>query len=42
MHAIKLFVAQKFCEENQESTMDENDFPIPIARLLHFVRTLNQ
>ena len=28
-------------EKNQGSTIDENDFEIPIVRLLHFVRTLN-
>ena len=28
-------------KKNQESTMDENDFVILIARLLHFVRALN-
>ena len=31
-----------FVRKNHKSTMDENDFEIPIARLLHFVRKLNQ
>ena len=30
-----------FVGKNQESTMDENDFEIPIARFLHLVKTLN-
>ena len=30
-----------FVNKNQESTMDEDDFENLIARLLHFVRTLN-
>ena len=28
-------------EKNQETTMDENDFEIPIAHFLHFVKTLD-
>ena len=28
-------------KKKQGNTMDENDFEIPMARLLHFVRTLN-
>ena len=28
-------------KKNQKSTMNENDFVIPIVRLLHLVRTLN-
>ena len=30
-----------FVRKNQESTIDENDFEIPIVHLLHPVRTLN-
>ena len=30
-----------FVGKNQESTMDENDFEIPIARFLHFLKTKN-
>ena len=30
-----------FVGKNQKSTMDENDFEIPIARFLHFVKTLD-
>ena len=30
-----------FVGKNQESTTDENHFQIPIARFLHFVKTLN-
>ena len=30
-----------FVGKNHESTIDENDFEIPIARFLHFVKTLN-
>ena len=30
-----------FVRKNQESTTDENDFEIPIACFLHFVKTLN-
>ena len=30
-----------FVGKNQESTMGGNDFQIPIARFLHFVKTLN-
>ena len=40
-YAIKLFVVEQFCwKKSQESSVDENDFEIPIRRLLH-VRTLN-
>ena len=34
---LNSFVGKK----NHESTMDENDFEIPIAHVLHFVKTLN-
>ena len=30
-----------FVGKNQESTTDENDFEIPIAHFLHFVKTSN-
>ena len=34
----KLFVAEKFCQKNnQENTMRENDFDIPIARVSYIL-----